>query len=66
MIEEFINEIDTCVKKTEVQEKELINIDLQVVARQENWGKFMFKGGAKEALVDDVEKALKDNQSSLD
>lgn len=33
MIEEFINEIDTCVKKTEVQEKELINIDLQVVAR---------------------------------
>lgn len=26
----------------------------------------MFKGGAKEALVDDIEKALKDNQLSYD
>jgi len=34
--------------------------------RKESWGKFMFKGGSKEALLDDVEKSLRDNTNRLD
>ena len=66
MIEEFINEIDTCVKKTEVQDAELTKIVSNLDARKEHWSKFMFKGGAKEALVDDVDKAYADNHNSLE
>ena len=61
MIEEFINEIDTCVKKVEVQDAELTKVVGSIDQRKEQWSKFMFKGGAKEALVDDVEKALRDH-----
>eukprot|EP00347_Sterkiella_histriomuscorum_P003315 403364755 len=65
MIEEFINEIDTCAKKTEVQDAELTKIVGIIDVRKEQWSKFMFKGGAKEALVDDVDKAYNDQQKSL-
>lgn len=65
MIEEYILEIDTCVKKTEVQDAELTNIVNVFNARKESWGKFMFKGGAKDALVEDIEKAVTDQQKSV-
>jgi len=65
-LEEMIIEIDTCVKKAEVHQNDLSKLDTNLEKRKEEWSKIMFKSGAKDALVDDIERTLKENTSSLE
>jgi len=60
-LDEMINEIDTCVKKGETHYKDLENLSTNLDKRKDEWSKIMFRSGAKDALVDDIERALKEN-----
>ncbi len=52
------------MRKCEVQEKELQNLESSIDQRKTSWGKLMFKGGAKEALIEDIEKSYKESYGS--
>ncbi len=64
-LEEFIHEIDTCISKGNLNIKELGGLETKLTKRKEEWNKLLFKGGAQEALIEDIDRHIKDNLQSI-
>jgi hypothetical protein len=54
------------MKKGEVHSSDLGALDTNLERRKDEWSKCMFKSGAKDALLEDIERSLKDNIEGLD
>ena len=53
------------MNKAEADDKGLNKIETDLEQRKEEWNKCLFHSGAKDAIVEDIDKAIKDNTNSL-
>ena len=65
-IDNYIEEIETCKNKLNGHNEDLLALEEKLERRKAAWQQHMFKCGEKDALVDDIERSVKDNDKLLE
>ena len=63
-LQEYIREMDTCTEKGQLHLQDMDKLEERLHRRREDWSKMMFRCSSQEALLDEVEKLLKDHMLS--